>query len=151
MPIHRLELYKKRFYNSLRVHGDCLIWKGSTNHGYGRIRWFGTRRRATHVAFYLSTGKWPNHQINHRCNNPLCCNPEHLYDGTHIENIQDMKNANHSTRGIRHPQAKLTWKQVRSIRRKYATGKYSLLQLANKYNLCKSNVSYIVNNRTWIE
>lgn len=57
----------------------------------------------------------------------------------------------HSHPGELHPQTNLTWKVIREIRKKYATGKYNQKELAKKYNLTQTGVSAIVRCETWKE
>ena len=70
---------------------ECWVWTGSTNgHGYGRLnvrgKWLGAHR----VAFELANGKAPEQCVLHSCDNPPCCNPAHLREGTLADNVQDM-------------------------------------------------------------
>ena len=61
----------------------------------------------------------PDLLMLHTCDNPRCCRPGHLYQGTQKDNIRDMlaKDRARPLRGEKHPRAKLTAKQVRAIRR----------------------------------
>jgi hypothetical protein len=71
---------------------SCWIWKGSLafngHHHQGLFKFRRKMQKATRVAFYLARGFWPKMAL-HTCDNPLCVNPSHLYDGDHSRNMKD--------------------------------------------------------------
>lgn len=83
-----IEIFNSRY----KVVGDCWIWTGSIrNDGYGRYpvnrQWKGAHR----VAYELYKGPIPEGLlVRHKCDNPLCINPEHLELGTNKDNVWDM-------------------------------------------------------------
>lgn len=105
----------------------CWNWYASTNrHGYGA---FGTRhdsrtkiRLAHRIAYTLAFGTMPDElDVLHDCDNPSCCNPEHLWLGTALDNHVDCAlKGRHSPpplwRAHQHPMSKLTPEQVVEIR-----------------------------------
>jgi hypothetical protein len=70
---------------------DCWTWLGSfDSRGYGQFWHDKTVRRAHRVAFELEKGEIPNGLcVLHKCDNPLCCNPEHMRLGSQRDNMQD--------------------------------------------------------------
>ena len=71
----------------------CEVWTGELNEkGYGRRRFRdGKNRRIHRVVWELRNGPIPDGLlVCHRCDNPPCCNPEHLFLGTHADNVLDM-------------------------------------------------------------
>jgi hypothetical protein len=67
----------------------CWEWTAHKDKdGYGKYRFDGTIHLAHRVVFYQINGFWPK-ECRHTCDNPGCCNPNHLLDGTHTENMQD--------------------------------------------------------------
>ena len=70
---------------------DCWPWKGHLwLNGYGCVRWEGRRVGAHRVAFLISGGTLePGLVVMHTCDNPRCCNPAHLRQGTDSDNIRD--------------------------------------------------------------
>lgn len=75
----------------------CVEWTGVTiksngrdDHRYGRFTRDGRKRLAHRVAYERAFGTIPSGlQVLHRCDNPLCCNPDHLFLGTHLDNMHD--------------------------------------------------------------
>lgn len=69
---------------------ECWTWTGSTAKGYGQIKIEGDVLRAHRVAFEMFNGPLPDgmHAL-HTCDNPLCCNPRHLWAGSHLDNMRD--------------------------------------------------------------
>ena len=91
----------ERLYRSCKYieETECWEWQLATNNiGYGMIRDpdYGPHEkggmRTTHrVSYEIHKGRIPNNKIvMHSCDNPKCCNPEHLFLGTHQDNSQDM-------------------------------------------------------------
>lgn len=82
----------------------CWPWTGFARRGYG---WFydrlGTKkvyRRAHRVAWELVHGDVPaGGVVCHRCDNPLCCNPMHLFVGSHADNVADKMSKGRQARG----------------------------------------------------
>lgn len=83
-------------FTHLQPAGDCIVFTGWTDKdGYGHIHeWRGGRRRLikVHRLVYRETvGELPDHLlVRHSCDNPPCCNPEHLLIGTQADNVNDM-------------------------------------------------------------
>lgn len=91
----------------------------------------------------------PDLFVCHRCDNPKCVNPEHLFLGTLAENFEDMRRKGRWKarvyRGSQSPRAKLNEDQVAEIRRH----EMSFAQLARKFGVSRGNISTIVSGRSW--
>lgn len=93
---------EKRIWGRLQKKNDCWVWKASRNKcGYGIIKHEGKMWLAHRIAFVLATGRFipPKMNILHRCDNPPCINPGHLFLGTQADNIRDMLKKNRDNPG----------------------------------------------------
>jgi hypothetical protein len=69
---------------------DCWNWQAGTTEGYGQLRYAGQKVGAHVLSYRLANGDVPaGLMVLHRCGNRLCCNPGHLYAGTHADNTND--------------------------------------------------------------
>lgn len=105
----------------------CWEWQGSKRNGYGRMiigsRTDGTRKTvSTHrLSYELHYGEIPQGmEICHKCDNPCCINPDHLFAGTRQDNVDDRerKGRNNPPKGEKHAKAKLTELDVLTIRKR---------------------------------
>jgi DNA-binding MarR family transcriptional regulator len=89
----------------------------------------------------------------HRCDTRSCVNPDHLYEGTHAENMRDMVRRRRartgSARGTQLRKSLLTEADVRSMRLRYAQGGISQEKLAAEFGIRQTAVSAIVRRKTW--
>jgi len=115
--------------------------------------------KAHRVAYELTNGPIAKGMVVcHRCDNPSCVNPAHLFVGTQTENLADMSakgrrsaGERHAVtqRGCRNPNARLTDHDVATIRQRYATGAFTLAQLAQESGVSPQHVSDIVRGKKW--
>ena len=86
--------------------------------------------------------------VCHRCDNPPCVNPDHLFVGTNLDNTKDRNQKKRHSFGEHHASAKLTEKQVLDIRsRPISWGSNSLI--AKEFNVDRSVISNIRRGKTW--
>lgn len=135
---------QERYNRQIRKTATCWLWTGDKDtHGYGVFiqRRNPKKRIAAHRYALLGATKSTLYVL-HRCDTPLCVNPEHLYLGTHSRNVLDTID-----RG-QHNKSKLLPNVVLKIREEYANGK-SIPQLAQEHGVCHSSAWKIVRRLTW--
>lgn len=133
---------------------SCWVWKAATTNGYGIFGIWPRNYVAHKVAWYLTYGTWPKPFALHKCDNRSCVRPTHLFEGTQLDNSQDMVSKGRCKPGTKfgdgekHFNAKLTAKQVQRIRKLYSQGKSQRL-LAEQFEVSKSNIKHIVRHKSW--
>lgn len=119
----------------------CWNWTGCLNsNGYGQIRINGRAILSHRASFEASIRSLqPSEQVLHRCDNPLCCNPDHLFVGDPAANSDDKVSKGRQAKGFRLPHTKLSPEQVVEIR----ASSESQSAIALRYGIAQSNVSRI--------
>jgi hypothetical protein len=137
-----------------RPEGECWDWDGPTKHGYGEYRrGVGEKRwRATHLSLLFLRGETvpSGSQVNHTCDRPICVNPDHLYIGSHRQNMDDAvaRKRMGGNGGVRNGM-RLTDEQVIEMRAAYQAGERQTA-LAARYGVSQANVSLIVRGEAWV-
>lgn len=133
---------------------DCWEWQaGQSPDGYGK---FSVKRgkkaltfRAHRLSFYFSNGYILKEKlICHTCDNPLCINPKHLFEGSVRDNARDMIAKGRANSAHGEQLSTLTEAQVISIRERVAKGEKQI-SIARELGLGKNQIWYIVNRKTW--
>lgn len=151
---------EERFLSKVEKGEICWEWIGANDgRGYGQLYVGGKLIRAHRLSFMLYVGKIPKGlHILHKCDNPSCVNPDHLFIGTHRDNMQDMsRKGRHGTitmphkmvRGENNGLSKLTEQQVLEIRELYSTGDYLQREIGCIFNVSQRAISKIINFQTW--
>lgn len=79
------------FWAKVEKTPTCWLWKGSVSQGYGATYFRGHLTRAHRASWIMANGEIPKGKIAcHKCDVPLCVNPDHIFIGTHKDNMQDM-------------------------------------------------------------
>lgn len=131
----------------------CWAWTGNKNeHGYGLISVSrGRQIRAHRVMYEMIVGEIPNlHEVCHSCDRPSCVNPDHLFIGTHQDNMADMIKkgrgmASKKAMGERHHFSRLSNENVVAIRASSRPNK----ALAMEYGVSVWSIQNIRARRTW--
>lgn len=164
---HGNKSFEQRFWEKVdKSNPDgCWHWTGATQTPWG----YGSFNRGNHngkshtdvahrVSYELTYGEIPQGLfVCHRCDNPICVNPDHLFLGTHQDNMIDMHQKGRSiehikperhARGERQHLAKLTADQVLQVRAMHDTG-VSYSKLAKLFHVSKSSIYSIITRETW--
>jgi hypothetical protein len=141
----------ERWWHYVEKGRGCWEWQGSRdNNGYGRLNVDGVPMLAHRLGWSLLRGEiTPEQHVLHKCDNPRCVRPEHLFLGDQVENNADkMRKKRHRygvSRGEDHGCAKLTADQVREIR----IHKGPLRVIAAEYEISTTQASDIRRGRSW--
>jgi hypothetical protein len=148
-----------RVYTSMLDHdlvqpepnSGCWLWVGSQNSlGYGCACFNGKKIGAHRMAWIIANGvRPPKHMfVCHRCNNPSCVNPDHLFLAPQKDNMRHMVQCDRHARGERSASAKLTANDVRTILMRHEAGE-SQHSLAREYGINQGHISHIKRRRFW--
>ena len=143
--------FETRFWNKVDrspgqgPHGDCWEWRGCRHDdNYGWMRRNGGVATTHRIAYELTTGAIPpGLLIRHTCDNPPCCNPNHLIVGTTKQNAQDAQERKRLRK-----YSGVTPSDVREIRRLYASGEKTRRELIAMYPMGASSLRDILIRHT---
>lgn len=155
---------RTRFLLKVKCGDGCWLWTASTKGGYGLFWLNGRMNHANRASWIIFKGAIPvGLCVLHRCDNPLCVNPEHLFLGTQAENNLDRKNKGRSAtgdrsgsrlhpettpRGRNHPRAKMTEEIVAEARQLFSEG-IPTGQLAARFGVKGPVMSNAIHGRIW--
>ena len=144
-----------RLVAGMKLRSDgCWIWmKGKDKDGYGLERMPGTRltRRAHRMSWEVRNGAIPaGLMVLHRCDEPSCINPGHMFLGTALDNAKDrdQKGRGGWASGEDHGQAKLTKADVSAIRALMAA-KASREEVARRFGVSETSIHNVIHGLTW--
>ena len=136
----------------VRAPSGCLEFSGCRNkQGYGGVRFGGKVRKAHRVSYTLSKGTIPEgFDICHKCDNPPCCNPDHLWAGPTIENIHDMEQKGRGKHpiGSNHKRSKLVESDIELVFYLRRAG-MGLQKLANFFQVGQTTMGHVLSRDTW--
>ena len=152
----------ERFWPKVEKTEGCWLWRASRNRaGYGYFGdWSHRRTRAAHrVSWELAHGPIPpGLLVCHTCDNPPCVRPDHLFLGTHTDNLHDSMAKGRKygpahtarlPRGTQHYKARFTDEDIRAIRDAYGRPGVTFERLARQYGVTGTTIHYIIKRHTW--
>lgn len=133
--------------------GDCWNWTGYKHpNGYAQMGDGSPNHKCTfahRVSWQIHFGEIPEGKwVLHKCDNPPCSNPDHLWIGDCADNMRDCSEKGRTSRGETHPSAKITDDTVREIRALAASG-WKQERIAEAFGLQPQRVSRIVRREEW--
>lgn len=147
----------ERFWSKVNKTDYCWEWiAGKNSHGYGVFHYQGRPITASRMAWFITYGVWPTQWVLHTCDNPACVNPDHLYEGSRLDNARDAiernrynpKPTNLGKFGEQSHRSFLTKEIVKQIKERLAEGQ-SQEKIAATYDISQSHVSRIKLGMVW--
>lgn len=150
----RIEL-RRRIEGDVKLNDNgCWIWqKSCAKMGYGQISVHNVSRSLHRLAYEAYRGPIPNNlEVCHRCDVRACCNPEHLFLGTRLDNVSDMIAKGRGSKpplitGTANPKAVLSFAEVEEVRRLRTSG-MSQRAVAKLFNCGQATIWNIAHRRT---
>lgn len=132
---------------------ECWHWLGEKMGAgltYGRFRFAGKKYYAHRLSYYLHYGEDPGSRfVCHSCDNPICCNPHHLWLGTNSENGNDKISKGRNPKGSTHGLSVLTEEKVSRIAELLKDSKLTFAEIGAMYGVSVEAVSSIRAGQTW--
>lgn len=123
----------------------CHQWNGGVCRRYGRFNISGKSYRAHRLSYKLFINEdLGDKHVCHKCDNPLCVNPDHLFLGTHQDNMMDRKQKGRTSKG----NSKIKVDDVLRVRELSKSG-LSCVKVAKIVGICKSQVHNIITGHSW--
>lgn len=151
----------ERLWRRVEKSAGCWVWRGSVNdNGYGSIRVAGRRSKLARVhavSYELTYGPIADGMsVLHRCDNPPCVRPDHLFLGTRGDNFADCLSkgrydwdGHDRPIGTDHPNAKLTEQAVLQARTRYYAGQATSTALARELGVHDATARGFLRGRSW--
>ena len=151
----------KNFWKKVDKKGEFECWEWiacKDKNGYGLFGVDKKLYKSHRISWILENGEIPKDDsfnktlyVLHKCDNPGCVNPNHLFLGTNKDNMIDMvkKGRNYISSGEKNGMSKKIEQEVLEIRQKYLTGLYTQKELSEEYSISRAQIQRIVNNKQW--
>lgn len=139
---------QSRFWSKVDKSGECWEWRAHARKGYGSIKVNGKAMYAHRLSWEMQNGSIPDGlKVLHRCDNPLCVNPAHLFIGTQKDNMEDRESKGRGAdrRGNKNGRSKIPAESIPAI----MASTESLSGLAARYGVSKTAIRYIRIRKNW--
>lgn len=140
-----------RFWRKVEKSDGCWLWRGARNQsGYGHLKVAGEWWIAHRRAWVLAGHELPaDRDLCHRCDNPACVRPNHMFVGTRADNMRDAKAKGRTASGERHGRSRLSAEVVRELRRVRNADGLTYKALGARFGISPQHAHYIVTQRYW--
>jgi plasmid maintenance system antidote protein VapI len=130
---------------------ECWEWTGAlTAAGYGLLTIRGKNHLAHRLAWELTNGPIPEGKhICHKCDNPACCNPSHLWAGSARDNVRDAAKKGRLMHGEGHVFSKLTDEDIPRIHELANDSNVSRREIAEQFGVTRATITDVIYGRTW--
>jgi hypothetical protein len=140
------------FWSRVKVGdpSECWPWlRSASPSGYGKVFYGGKDWRSHRLAFFLKNG-FAAEFVCHRCDNRLCCNPDHLFAGNPRVNSLDMKLKGRAAKqkGEQHGMSRFTEAEILEIKKGVLSG-VSKIELANRFKTTRDYIGQIARGKRW--
>lgn len=154
-PPRTLSQEVAHFWKQVKIgHPDaCWEWQGCSRKGkyrYGWARLCGIQITAHKAAFLIAGGALDDGTfICHKCDNPSCVNPRHLFPGTNTINLLDRDAKGRTAKGEGSGTARLKAADILAIRAAYIPYKFGCKQVAAKFGISQQHATEIITRKAW--
>ena len=129
---------------------NCWNWTGGTHKGYGKIKLNLVSMLSHRISFELTNGHFNKKMcVCHRCDNPSCVNPGHLFLGTQLENIRDRCLKNRSAKREGNGNSKLSLEVIIEAKNRRKSFGETYKVLAKRFGVCERTIMDAVLGNTW--
>lgn len=138
-------------YTEKSTEEECWIWKCAKCRGYGVLNHEGRNVYAHRISYELHKGPIKEGLfVLHKCNNPSCVNPNHLYEGTRKNNARDRELSKNHSRGSNNPNSILTEEEVVEIKRLIRVEFWRTRKdIGEQFGVHPVNISLIATGKAW--
>lgn len=127
-----------------------MEWTGILDKdGYGIVRVSKKNKRAHRVSYEWFVGPITNSCVLHKCDNPKCIEPTHLFLGTNQDNINDKVSKRRVRSGCNHHKSNLSQQEIKEIR-SIPKGVYTYKEIATQYNTSFSTIARIIRKESYL-
>ena len=133
--LRKIEFPEKRFWRRVKKTKNCWLWLGCKRNkhgGYGIIQINGKPISTHRFSYEININKIQKGlYVCHKCDNPSCVNPKHLFLGTPQDNVRDRDIKERLAKGEKQGLSKLKNEDIKKIRESYKSGFYSIRKIAS--------------------